>query len=64
MPKHKRPFVVEIEAKVTVNAFDEDSARRKVEKEFVSGRALGVDVIAGAGVWTYVVVPQEVRSRS
>ena len=64
MPKQKRPFVVEIEAKVTVNAFDEDSARKKVEKAFVSGRGLGVDVIAGAGVWTYVVVPQEVTSRT
>ena len=58
MPKQKRPFVVEIEAKLTVHAFDEDSARKKVEKAFASGRVLGMDVNAGA-VWTYVVVPQQ-----
>jgi hypothetical protein len=33
MPKQKRPFVVEIEAKLTVHAFDEDSARKKVERQ-------------------------------
>ena len=59
MPKQKRPFVVEIEAKLTVHAFDEDSARKKVEKAFASGRVLGVDVNAGTGVWTYVVVPAQ-----
>lgn len=59
MPKQKRPFLVEIEAKLTVHAFDEDSARKKVEKAFASGRPLGVDVDAGAGVWTYAVVPPE-----
>lgn len=58
MPK-QRPFVVEIEAKLTVHAFDEDSARKKVEKAFTSGRVLGADVNAGARVWTYVVVPQQ-----
>ena len=64
MPKQKRPFLVEIEAKVTVHAFDETSARKKVEKAFAGGRALGVDVNAGAGVWTYVVVPQLDKLRS
>lgn len=59
MPKQKRPFVVEIEAKLTVHAFDEESARKKVEKAFPSGRVVGLDVNAGAGVWTYVVVPQQ-----
>ena len=58
MPKQKRPFVVEIEAKLTVHAFDEDSARKKVEKAFARGRMLGLDVSAGAGVWTYAVIPQ------
>ena len=29
MPKQKRPFVVEIEAKLTVQAFDEKSARKE-----------------------------------
>ena len=62
MPKQKRPFVVEIEAKLTVHAFDEYSARKKVEKEFASGRSLGVDVNAGAGVWTYAVVRPEQSS--
>jgi len=64
MPKQKRPFLVEIEAKLTVHAFDEDSARKKVEKAFASGRPLGVDVDAGAGVWTYAVVPAEQASGS
>jgi len=59
MPKQKRPFVVEIEAKLTVHAFDENSARKKVAKAFASGQPLGVDVDAGAGVWTYAVVPPE-----
>jgi len=57
MAKKKRSFVVEIEAKLVVHAFDEDSARKKVEKAFSTGRTLGVDVDAGAGVWTYAVVP-------
>ena len=64
MPKQKRPFLVEIEAKLTVHAFDEDSARKKVEKAFARGRPLGVDVDAGAGVWTYAVVPPEQSSGS
>jgi hypothetical protein len=57
MPKQKRPFLVEIEAKLTVHAFDEESARRKVAKAFSSGRSLGVDVDAGEAVWTNAVVP-------
>jgi len=64
MPKQKQPFVVEIEAKLTVQAFDEDSARKKVEKAFARGRVLAVDVEAGAGVWTYAVVPPEDASGS
>lgn len=57
MPKQKRPFLVEIEAKLMVHAFDEDSARKKVEKAFASGRVLGADVDAGEAVWTYAIVP-------
>ena len=57
MPKQKRPFEVEIEAKLTVHAFDEDSARKKVERVFSSGRSLGADVTAGEGIWTYAVKP-------
>ena len=55
MPKQKRQFEVEIEAKLTVHAFDEDSARKKVEKAFSRGRPLGADVDAGDGIWTYAV---------
>ena len=55
MPKQKRPFEVQIEAKLTVHAFDEESARKKVEKAFSSGRSLGADVDAGDGIWTYAV---------
>ncbi len=43
---------------MTVHAVDEDSAGKKVEKAFASGRVLGIDVDAGE-VWTYVVVPQQ-----
>lgn len=60
MPKQKRPFVVEIEAKLRVLAFDEDSARKKVEKAFSAGRSLGADVAAGEAVWTYAVIPTDV----
>ena len=49
---------------VIVHAFDENSARKKVEKAFASGRPLGVDVDAGAAVWTYAVVPPENTSGS
>jgi hypothetical protein len=55
MPKQKRSFEVEIEAKLAVHAFDEASARKKVEKAFSSGRSLGADVDAGDGMWTYAV---------
>ncbi len=55
MPKQKRSFDVEIEAKLTVHAFDEASARKKVEKAFSSGRSLGADVEASDGIWTYAV---------
>jgi len=57
MPKQKQPFLVEIEAKLTVHAFDEESARRKVEKAFSTGRSLGVEVDAGEAVWTNAVLP-------
>jgi len=55
MPKQKRTFQVEIEAKVTVEAFDEASARKKIEKALTSGRSLGPDVAATGDVWTYAV---------
>lgn len=61
MPKQKRSFIVEIEAKLTVHAFDEASARKKVQKTFAPGRSLSADVEAGDGVWSYAVVPSATR---
>lgn len=55
MPKQKRAFTVEIEAKLNVLAFDEASARKKVERALAKGRQLGPDVVATADVWTYAV---------
>lgn len=53
MPKTKRTFQVEIEAKLLVDAFDESSARKKVEKTFSRTRTLDPDVRASGDVWTY-----------
>ena len=53
MPKMKRTFQVEIEAKLLVDAFDEASARKKVEKALGRARALDTDVRATGEVWTY-----------
>ncbi len=53
MPKMKRTFQVEIEAKVLVDAFDEASARKKVEKTFSRARTLDPDVRASGDIWTY-----------
>jgi hypothetical protein len=58
MPKQKRPFQVEIEAKVTVLAFDEASARKKVERALAAGRKVGTDVEATGVVWTYATTPE------
>lgn len=53
MPKMKRTFRVEIEAKLLVDAFDEASARRKIEKTFGRARTLDPDVRATGEIWTY-----------
>lgn len=53
MAKSKKPFVVELEAKVVVMAFDEASARTKVERAFARDRSVGADVAATGHVWTY-----------
>ena len=53
MPKQKRPFEVEVEAKLTVLAFDEESACRKVERALRTGRTLDIDVEATGAAWTY-----------
>jgi hypothetical protein len=58
VPKQKRPYAIEIEARLQVMAFDEDSARRKVERAFTGGRQLGADVAATDAVWTYAVTPE------
>ena len=63
MPKQKRPFEVEVETKLTVLAFDEASASKKVERALRTGRALDSDVEATGAVWTYATTvrsgPQE-----
>lgn len=53
MPKMKRTFQVEIEAKLLVDAFDEASARKKVEKTFSRTRLFDPDVRASGDIWTY-----------
>ncbi len=53
MAKSKRHFEIEIEAKIRVNAFDEASARKKIEKALGARRQLGDDVSATGAVWTY-----------
>ncbi|HEV2068936.1 MAG TPA: hypothetical protein VGR26_03990 [Acidimicrobiales bacterium] len=57
MPKQKRPFQVEIEAMVTVLAFDEASARKKVERALAAGRNVATDVKGTGVVWTYATTP-------
>ena len=53
MAKMKKTFRVEIEAKIDVEAFDEASAKRKVEKLLGTRRGLGQDVEATGDIWTY-----------
>jgi hypothetical protein len=53
MAKSKRQFEIEIEAKIRVDAFDESSARKKIEKVLAARRRLGDDVTATGDVWTY-----------
>lgn len=51
MPENKRGFEVETEATVRVAAFDQDPARKEIEKALAAGRPLGPDV-ASAGTIT------------
>ena len=53
MAKTKKTYRVEIEAKFDVAAFDEASAKKKIEKLLGSRRGLGADVEATGEVWTY-----------
>ncbi len=59
MPKRKRQFEVEIEAKLLVSAFDEASARSKVERALSGGRVLDSDVQATGNVWTYAAKTEQ-----
>ncbi len=53
MPKQKRSFEVLIETKLSVQAFDQASAQRKVERALGKGRAVDTDVTATGEVWVY-----------
>ena len=53
MAKTKKTFRVELEAKFDVEAFDEASARKKIEKLLGTRRGLASDVEATGDVWTY-----------
>lgn len=53
MAKTKKTYRVELEAKFDVEAFDEDSARKKVEKLLGSTRSLAADIASTGAVWTY-----------
>jgi hypothetical protein len=59
MPKQKRTFQIEVEAKLLVEAFDEASARKKVERALAPNRTLDADVRATGDVWTYHAAPSE-----
>lgn len=53
MPKMKRTFQVEIEAKLLIDAFDEGSARKKIEKSFSQNRLLDADVRSSGEILAY-----------
>jgi PadR family transcriptional regulator PadR len=59
MPKRKRSFEVLVEAKLSVEAFDESSAQRKVERAFGRPRMIDGDVWTTGQVWIYEATPQE-----
>jgi hypothetical protein len=56
MAKTKKTYRIELEAKFDVEAFDEASAKKKVEKLLGARRGLGTDVAATGDVWTYAAV--------
>ncbi len=59
MPKRKKTFEVLIEARFTVHAFDEASARRKIERAFAKDHTLDADVAATGELWIYDAVGDE-----
>lgn len=53
MAKTKKTFRVELEAKFDVEAFDEASAKKKIEKLLGTRRGLAADIASTGDVWTY-----------
>jgi hypothetical protein len=53
MAKTKKTFRVEVETRFDVEAFDEASAKKKIEKLLGTRRGIGPDVHATGDVWTY-----------
>lgn len=53
MPKQKRSFVVPVEAEFTVEAFDEASAQKKLERALKKVHTLEADVSASDKLWMY-----------
>lgn len=60
--KTKKPFEIEIEAKILVDAFDEATARKKAEAALADRRALATDVRGTGHVWTYAATQLEPSS--
>ena len=56
MAKTKKTYRIEIEAKLDVEAFDEDSARKKIEKLLGVTKSVSADIAATGDVWTYSAV--------
>ncbi|MEO7836626.1 MAG: hypothetical protein ABIS21_03165 [Acidimicrobiales bacterium] len=59
MPKQKRSFVVPIEAELTVEAFDEASAQKKVERVLRKVHTLEADVAFSERLWIYEATAPE-----
>ncbi len=59
MPKQKRSFDVLIEAKLSVEAFDEASAQRKVERALARPHLVDADVWTTGQVSVYGATPEE-----
>lgn len=64
MPKQKRPFEVLIETKLSVQAFDQASAQRKVERALAKGRVLDTDVESTGDVWVYDAIVTGAAAKS
>jgi hypothetical protein len=62
MPKQKRSFDVLIEAKLSVEAFDEASAQRKVERALAKPHLVDADVWTTGQVSVYGATAEEQQS--